>query len=171
MRKILFLLIIILSLTSCKRKGCTNPYAKNYDPKAKKEDCSCVAYVDEMEGTYEITVTSYPRDPSQVGDKKEVLVFKDHAGCNSNSFEDFNRIKFNNLFDFFECCGFPLNNKYYFNVTTEKNVAWCQAPVIGKGSIIQGVFHFEGTVSTSAGEFPIILDGYKKSTSRRTDAC
>jgi hypothetical protein len=29
------------TMTSCKKKGCTNPDATNYDPKAKKDDGSC----------------------------------------------------------------------------------------------------------------------------------
>lgn len=42
---ILTSLIIILGvsfLQSCKRKGCTNPRATNYDPKAKEDDGTCI---------------------------------------------------------------------------------------------------------------------------------
>lgn len=35
------LLGILVALGSCKKEGCTNPLAKNYDAKAKKDDGSC----------------------------------------------------------------------------------------------------------------------------------
>jgi len=42
MNKILFVLVVCsLALTGCKKKGCTNPAALNYDSKAKQEDGSC----------------------------------------------------------------------------------------------------------------------------------
>lgn len=42
--KKLFILVAVISFTavSCKKEGCTNPEATNYDSKAKKDDGSCV---------------------------------------------------------------------------------------------------------------------------------
>ncbi|GAB4278940.1 MAG: hypothetical protein Kow0068_02750 [Marinilabiliales bacterium] len=43
--KVLFLLIItglLAGFTSCKKEGCTDPTATNYDEKAKKDDGSCI---------------------------------------------------------------------------------------------------------------------------------
>ena len=41
----IYLLSIVLlgalAMSSCKREGCTNPKAENYDPKAKRDDGSC----------------------------------------------------------------------------------------------------------------------------------
>ena len=33
--------LVMLGLPSCKKKGCTDPSALNYDSKAKKDDGSC----------------------------------------------------------------------------------------------------------------------------------
>ena len=163
------LLFVSLLLLSCKKEGCTNELATNYDSKAKEEDCSCTFLVDEMEGTFNVIVTKYPRQVLQEGEEKEILVFNDHKGCNSESDEEFDRIRFNNLFTFFGCDEFTLNGNS-FEVTLEHKMDWAGAPVEGVGSITDGVFHFEGTVYTSAGEFPIILDGNKTIYSRRTSA-
>lgn len=40
---------ILLAATSCKKEGCTNPDATNYDEKAKKDDGSCI--VESADGT------------------------------------------------------------------------------------------------------------------------
>ncbi len=42
MKKILFVLFIGLMFVGCKKKGCTDPAATNYDPQAKKDDGSCL---------------------------------------------------------------------------------------------------------------------------------
>jgi hypothetical protein len=171
MWKIVFLTFIALVTLSCiKKEGCTNPYAFNYDSEAQEDDCSCIAYVDNMEGTYKITVTHYPRQTLQEGDQFEALVFRDHANCNANSPEDFNFIKFNNVFANFECGRYPLD-KYTFNVSLDDNDSWAGAPIDGIGTIKNGVFHFEGSIYTSDGQYPIILDGTKISSDRRTDSC
>jgi hypothetical protein len=169
-KNLLFISLLALIVCSCKNEGCTNPYAVNYDAEAEEEDCTCVAYVDEMEGTFLITITSNPRQPSIEGDQFSTIVFKDHFGCNSETDEDFNFIKFNNLFTFFECDRYPLD-KQTFTVSLSDNDTWAGAPVEGVGTIIDGTFHFEGTIYTSEGEFEIILDGTKSSDDRRTNAC
>lgn len=52
MKSIFPFLVLVLSITitqnSC-RKGCTNPYATNYDEKAKKEDGSCIIPQEDLE--------------------------------------------------------------------------------------------------------------------------
>ncbi len=170
MKKILLLILITFVLYSCKKEGCTNQYAVNYDSEAEEDDSSCIAYVDEMEGTFRITVTSYPWQPSQEGEESYALVFSDYGVGNPSSPEDFNFIKFNNLFTFYGCDRYPLD-KYTFNVSLEDDDRWACAPIEGTGTIKNGVFHFEGTVYTSEGPFPIVLDGIKISNERRTDAC
>ena len=40
--KISFLFLAILAIAGCKREGCTDPLAVNYDEKAKKDDGSCI---------------------------------------------------------------------------------------------------------------------------------
>ncbi|MEZ4937786.1 MAG: hypothetical protein R2799_09365 [Crocinitomicaceae bacterium] len=43
MKKLLFFSILVSLLTiSCKKEGCTEPNATNYDPKAEENDGSCV---------------------------------------------------------------------------------------------------------------------------------
>ncbi|MBN4071284.1 hypothetical protein JYT72_02120, partial [Crocinitomix catalasitica] len=37
----LFTLLLCLSISSCKKKGCTDPDAENYSVEAKKDDGSC----------------------------------------------------------------------------------------------------------------------------------
>ncbi|MBI1288775.1 MAG: hypothetical protein GC178_14500 [Flavobacteriales bacterium] len=44
----LFLFMIIAFLTSCKKDGCIDPTALNYDPNAKNDDGSCVYLVDNL---------------------------------------------------------------------------------------------------------------------------
>jgi hypothetical protein len=44
MKKILIALFVCsVALVGCKKKGCMDPDATNYDPTAKKDDGSCVA--------------------------------------------------------------------------------------------------------------------------------
>lgn len=43
MKKLFFaLLVCSATLVACKKEGCTNPLATNYDKKAKKDDGSCI---------------------------------------------------------------------------------------------------------------------------------
>ena len=40
-RKKFILIIILFSIISCRKKGCTDPFASNYDDKANYENGSC----------------------------------------------------------------------------------------------------------------------------------
>lgn len=51
----LIILIATVSLTSCRKKGCTNELATNFDSKASKDDGSCV--YDETPTTYVVPTT------------------------------------------------------------------------------------------------------------------
>lgn len=164
------LLLVAFCLGACKQEGCINEHALNYDPDANEDDCSCTSYADEMEGTFKVTVTSYPRQPAQEGDEFEALVFRGHGGCSSSSLADLNTVKFNNLFSNHKCEILSLN-EHAFMISVEDHVEWLGAPLEGEGSIEDGALHFEGTVYTSAGTFPLVLDGIKTSEDRRTDAC
>lgn len=148
-----------------------NPLAKNFDSEAKQEDCSCIAYVDEMAGTYEVVATHYPLQTEQEGVKKEVLVFESHSRCISFDDKSLNEIQFNNLFEHYTCDHFILYDNYYFEVTKEDNAFWSGARVTGIGSIVNNVLNFKGTVYTSWGEYPIVLYGIKTSNDRRTSSC
>lgn len=50
------LLGIVVALGSCKKEGCTNPLAKNYDAKAKKDDGSCEIEVEKDTEAPKITI-------------------------------------------------------------------------------------------------------------------
>lgn len=61
MKNILLLFISIAafaSMTSCKRKGCNDPNALNYDSKAKKDDGSCTYFSYTVPTTYSFTNSS-----------------------------------------------------------------------------------------------------------------
>jgi hypothetical protein len=149
-----FLLLIPFLTLACEEKEKVSP---------------CKVLIDQMVGTYQVKVTTYPRDPSQEGEQKDVLVFFEPNECNCAG--DKNRILFNNLFGFFECTALDFNTNNTFQVAYQDGETWYNAPIQGKGFIKNGVFHFEGTVYTSMGELPIILDGKRNSSERRTDAC
>jgi hypothetical protein len=148
-RTLLLLFSLLLFTTACK---------KNEDVKSPCEDL-----YEQLLGTYNITVTQYPLQTSQEGEEKEVLVFPPN-NCNGI-------IHFNNLFQFFNCSAFPFTESKFFTVTYADNATWQGAAVQGKGSIINGVFHFEGMVMHRGEEYPIVLDGKKASTFMRTSAC
>jgi hypothetical protein len=53
---ILFSLSIVLgTVTSCNRKGCTDTIAENYSSKSKKDDGTCVYATEKFVGTYNVT--------------------------------------------------------------------------------------------------------------------
>lgn len=60
MKKILVsILFCSVALMSCKREGCTDETAMNYDEKAKVEDLSCTYYGDPYIGTYVVEDSLY----------------------------------------------------------------------------------------------------------------
>ncbi|MDF2456454.1 MAG: hypothetical protein K0R51_2447 [Cytophagaceae bacterium] len=131
----------------------------------KKEDVKtdCEKLNEQLVGTYEITVTTYPLQTSQEGDTKDILVFPAY-NCDGT-------IQFNNLFHFFGCNEFPFTDGKYFQVSYEDDAEWQGAEIQGTGSIIHGIFHFEGTVINRGNEYIIVLDGKKSSSFMRTSAC
>lgn len=56
--KIVFLLILTLSIFSCKRKGCTDPTSLNYDPQAKVDDGSCIPQIDQNSDVFGFGILS-----------------------------------------------------------------------------------------------------------------
>lgn len=57
MRTIISSAVIIFALItcmSCKRKGCTDPYASNFEAKAKNDDGSCIDPREQYVGTYQM---------------------------------------------------------------------------------------------------------------------
>ena len=155
LKKYIIILLHIISLYGCERQ----------------EETPCHDLINLLEGTYEITITTYKRQPGIEGDTKDILVFLDLDKCYSSDENKFDIIQFNNLFGFFECTKHELINQSEFVIKYEDNIRWFLVPVQGTGYIRDEVFHFEGTVITSSGEHEIVLDGLKLSDDRRTDAC
>lgn len=48
--------LAVLTFGSCKKEGCTDATAKNYNESAKKDDGSCISYREEMVGAYKVNV-------------------------------------------------------------------------------------------------------------------
>jgi hypothetical protein len=57
--KIVGFLGCLVFMTNCKKEGCIDEAALNYDPKAKVTDFSCIYAGDPYIGTYEITDSLY----------------------------------------------------------------------------------------------------------------
>jgi len=95
MKKITLLLsvlsILSISISSCKKKGCTNSKAKNYDSKAKKDDGSCLITVsaEQEEGEHGVQVRTYPIndtiDFSTTGNTSDTSVFMSYQGVTTNT--------------------------------------------------------------------------------------
>ncbi len=54
-KHLVFGLILGLGIVACKKKGCTDALAENYNVEAKKEDGSCTYQRDKFIGTYQIS--------------------------------------------------------------------------------------------------------------------
>ena len=63
-----FLLIVIAVISSCNKKGCTDPTATNYDSKAKKDDGSCIIPTEVLPSTSTTVVIPSWVSSSIVGD-------------------------------------------------------------------------------------------------------
>jgi hypothetical protein len=65
MKNLMFVLLLTpFALISCKKKGCMDELANNFEEKAKKEDGSCTYNWDKFLGTYNVTTGScnFPHD-------------------------------------------------------------------------------------------------------------
>ena len=135
----------------------------------------CHVRANTLNGTYLITITEYPLQTTTEGWDAEVLVFTQLNKCfYSSDTTKIDRILFNGLFEGFGsyfCSGHKLEPDDTFIITYEDNVDWAGGPIRGIGSIVDGVFRFEGEVLNSTGNHRIVLDGMKISQDRRTDAC
>jgi hypothetical protein len=170
MKLLVLMAFALVAFSSCKNEGCTNSYALNYDSEAEEEDCSCIAPIDELEGTYALVLTSYPSVSILEGSDFDALLFRDHGGCNSTDDSDFERIKFNNLFTFFGCDRFVMTDRT-FEITLDDNILYRYEAVVGIGTFIGTNFRFEGVVHTPDGASPIVIEGSRSSIERRTGSC
>lgn len=62
MKKIGILLLaasLTLTMSSCKKKGCIDSYAENFDSEAKKDDGSCTFLSDKLLGSYSVNSNCY----------------------------------------------------------------------------------------------------------------
>ena len=143
--------------------------------KSEEDINPCAQLATTLDGTYEVVITEYPLQTTTEGWTADVLVFARLASCNfPNDTTQIDRILFNGLFNGFGsyfCSSHTLINDNSFVITYDDNVDWAGGPIRGQGSIIDGVFHFEGEVLNSTGNHRIVLDGLKIDNDRRTDAC
>jgi hypothetical protein len=155
MIKNMFRIFSIIILSTLLISGCKKEREKSINLESETVD-PCKELIDKMDGTYRITVISYPRQHSQEGEEKYFTLFLDPKNCYNSS--DTNQISFGGLFDPYSTTNIKLfNNK--FIIEYKHGCEWSSAPVKGEGTIINEVFHFTGTIGTSVGEFPIVLDG------------
>jgi hypothetical protein len=148
-------LSLLCLLASCKEKEPVNP---------------CNELEAKLRGHYEVRVTLYPRQPSQEGDSKEVRTYLRLDKCRNYGTPDL--IYFYNLFEFFNCShSMELIDDHRFIITYDDGHEWAGAPVKGEGTVIDEKFNFTGTVSTSEGEFPIVLDGSRVSSTYENNIC
>ncbi|MFT5821600.1 MAG: hypothetical protein ACI8ZM_002853 [Crocinitomix sp.] len=65
MKNIIFLLLLTpLALTSCKKKGCTDEGADNYDEKAKVDNHTCTYGYDQFIGSYNVHTGACDYEPN-----------------------------------------------------------------------------------------------------------
>ncbi|MFT5819836.1 MAG: hypothetical protein ACI8ZM_001061 [Crocinitomix sp.] len=77
----LFGFLIVLTTVGCKKKGCMDVLAENYDTEAKKDDASCTYLSDKMLGSYTVSqdcyyggVTSYTMEVVAGSNKGEIIL-------------------------------------------------------------------------------------------------
>ncbi len=92
--KIIGLFICTVFLTNCKKEGCTDEAALNYDPKAKVNDFSCTYAGDPYIGTYGVTdtlqvtmiteISKIYQKVSIVGTNSDTLYLMDYRNTDDN---------------------------------------------------------------------------------------
>jgi hypothetical protein len=78
---ILLVVSLTVSMTSCKKKGCVDAYAENFDAEAGKDDGSCTYLSNKLLGTYSVTsdcqyegMSSYSMNVIEGSNKGEVIL-------------------------------------------------------------------------------------------------
>ncbi len=78
---LLVAIILIAPMTSCKKKGCVDSHAENFDSEAEKDDGSCTYLSDKLLGTYSVNsacayggTTNYSMNIIEGSNKGEVIL-------------------------------------------------------------------------------------------------
>ena len=91
-----FMFGCLFSISSCSKKGCTNPKSDNYNPEARKDDGTCILWKDKFIGTFsginnctpgssfDITVTGTADDSTLIIEDNNQTIFNAYA---SSEFE------------------------------------------------------------------------------------
>lgn len=155
----LFILLFLLPTFSCEQSEEVDPF----------EDL-----LSSLRGIYRITITSYPRQLSQEGENWDISLYPDCYFCLNRDNQEIQTIRIKNFFGLansLDCTSHVFVDNHRFLINFEDGIDWAGAPLWGEGTIIEGKFHFEGTILTSAGEFPVILDGEKVFDETSTRNC
>ena len=85
-----FLLILVFTISSCQKQGCTNANAENYDADATEDDGTCTFARDKFIGSYDVSRSCvYESDSSftlqvSVGPNDDEIVLKNLFGWNES---------------------------------------------------------------------------------------
>lgn len=78
---ILIAACLTIAMTSCKKKGCVDTLAENFDSEAEKDDASCTYLSDKLLGTYSVDsdcyfggATSYNMTVIEGSNKEEIIL-------------------------------------------------------------------------------------------------
>ncbi len=158
---LLFMAIGVMTFTSCKKEGCTNPKAENYDAKAKTDDGSC-----KIKGCTDNNAENYDADATDddgscvLAREKFLGTYTVNETCNSGTFNYTLTVSTSTAGDEF----IILNNLYYSEAAVKATV---------NGSNInfndtQGGINYSGTGSISGTTLTLI---YTASANGLTDDC